>query len=196
MSSNNGTQSSNRIVGTHTELKIKFMINIRKNTGVQIQENYTKGYHEEIKSETSRIMREYLILFKRHEKIGQVKTAIENIENQLQVTELVGVTFEADNQVAPPQARIEEPCIHPPFDDNVYQLLENTYCHVPESTWVCPYRKLELIQNKGNIIESLHQAKIEMDNCATRLNEFLSKLIKIKEQKFVFDFVANGLDEL
>ena len=88
------------------------------------------------------------------------------------------------------------PPINLAFQDNVYQLLEDTYQRLPSCPWICPFRRSQLIENRINISQQLVSAKTNLNAIATTLIQSLSKLIKIKTQKVVFDFMSNSLDAL
>jgi hypothetical protein len=166
---------------------------VRNNQAVEIPVVYSAGTHNEYKSECQRLMRDFLTNMKIYEKIKSVLDSINTIVETLCEISIDGVSFVDELDTTQQNANV---IANKPFQDSVYQLLEDTYGHLPDCNWTCPYRKSELIQNRGHVIEHLAQAKTNLNATATTLNEFLSKLIKIKQQKTVFDFVSERLDTL
>ena len=162
---------------------------------VEIPALYTNGQHGEYKSEVQRIMKNFLECVKIYERKLALLNSIDNVLSTLHAVQLDGVTF-ADDQVVEPAKVVQGPCANPCFQENVYQLLEETYQRLPPSTWVCPYRRSDLVQNRGNIVEQLAQTEADMVGIANNLSEFFSKLIKSNAHKTVYEFVSSRLEDL
>ena len=168
---------------------------IRNNGNIVIEENYNVDRHNECKTEVNRAMLEFLTQIKTYVQIKTVIDSIDTIITSLQNIQLNNVIFVLENEPLQPINQVIDQNL-PHFQNNIYQLLENTYNRLPPSTWQCPYRRSELVQNRGNIHEQLIQTEINLTNIAIRLNEHLSRLVKIKNQKVLFDFISNSLDAL
>jgi hypothetical protein len=168
---------------------------IRNNQNVVIEENYNVDRHNECKTEVNRVMLEFLTHVKTYVQIKSVVDSVDTIITNLQNIQLNNVNFALENNNQPQNNPVVELNL-PRFENNIYQLLENTYNQLPPSIWQCQYRRSELVQNRDNIHNQFIQSETNLTNIATRLNEHLSRLVKIKNQKVVFDFVANSLNAL
>ncbi len=168
---------------------------IRENKNVVIDENYNVDRHNECKIEVERLIFEFLTHTKTYVQIKIVLESVDTHITSLQNIQLNNVNFALENDYQPQNNEIIGQNL-PHFQDNIYQLLENTYNRLQPSIWQCQYRRSELVQNRHNISNQLLEAETNLANIAIRLNEHLSRLIKIKNQKSVFDFVSNSLDIL
>ena len=190
----NPTKVDHTLKNYNSDLMNIFKMSIREIKTVVILEPYSEGLHKECKSECQRIMQEYLTQVRTYDKIKSVMDLIDKNITLIKNASIDGVDFLAEDNVLNSQA--DNKVNGDLFHDDMYKLLADTYDRMPCSTWTCQYRKSELVQHRGQIMEQLTQSKTTFQNTAVRLNEFLSKLMKYKAQKSVFDFVFQRLDAL
>ena len=168
---------------------------VYENRQVIVPENYSEVTHNECKTNVERDIKQFINLVKTNVQIKEVLDLIGQHVTNLRNIMLNDITFidELENNQNNQNNQNDQRVY---FPENVYQLLENTYNNLLVSIWQCPYRRSELIQNRANIEELLTQNERNLLESATRLNESLSRLLKIKAQKTLFDYICNGLDNL
>jgi hypothetical protein len=189
------TRPPDKVSNDNNELMDFFRKFIRENKTITIPEQYNKGNHDECKSECYRIMQEFLLQVKTYIKIKSVINLIDKNITTLKNVNIDGIDFLAEQEIQNPNP-VDNNVNGSLFQDNVYQLLVDTYNKIPNTTWTCQYRRSELLQNRGLILEQMNQEETAFKNTANRLNEYLSRLMKYKARKSVFDFVTQGLDAL